>query len=214
MALALATHLRWRTKTLRLAGSGTAISVGMDFMGASVVGVIVAMGGGTIRDVLIGAQPVFWLVEIEYLIAAIVAAIMTYICSPHVDIWFPPGSTSERSLKLALDIGGVIGLGAFGIVGANAGIRRGFGLLPCSLFGLMSGTFGGLIRDTICHLNIRILFYNPDFHAISALVSAALYSIAIFVKVPPAASIVIGMTVSIAMRLAFTFTAHLGGEGE
>lgn len=121
-------------------GTMKAMGAEMDLLGCVLVGLTTAVGGGTIRDLLLGATPVFWLVETEYIALAAATALSTFFLTDE-----PLASDSE-----ALNWADAISLGAFACVGAMAGVRRGMPPLVTAMCGMMTATFGGVVRDLLC----------------------------------------------------------------
>ncbi len=124
-------------------------SKGMDLIGACCIAFTVAFGGGTLRDVFLDRTPLFWIAEDHY--AWIVLAIAVV------------GSLLPRlpkKLESWLDLPDALGLGLFSIVGAAIALEQGTSLLIASLFGVITGTFGGVIGDIVCN-EVPNLF-RPD----------------------------------------------------
>jgi uncharacterized membrane protein YeiH len=97
---------------------------------------VTGVGGGTLRDLLIGA-PVFWVRRPDYLIVCLVAALMVWV--------FGPERFRER-LLIWLD---ALGLSAYAVVGAAKALDAGVGPLPAIVMGVLTATIGGVIRDVI-----------------------------------------------------------------
>ena len=112
----------------------------MDIVGVCSVAFIVAFGGGTLRDVLLGRQPLFWIANVHY--AGIVFALAVV------------GSLPPRlpvRLVSWLHVPDALGLALFSVVGAGIAIHEGTPLFIASLFGVITGTFGGVIGDIVCN---------------------------------------------------------------
>lgn len=101
-----------------------------------VFAVITGMGGGTLRDLLIGA-PVFWVTRPDYLVVSVVASLA---------VWVWPTRWTSHSALLWLD---AVGLAAYATVGTSK--AYGFGLSPpvCVAMGVITACFGGILRDTL-----------------------------------------------------------------
>jgi uncharacterized membrane protein YeiH len=167
---------------------------GMDSLGCTIVGAITATGGGTIRDVFLGNVPVFWMVEVEYLWIILAAAGITF-CFFDKRLAYPFG---ENGVVLyATD---TLGLGAFSVIGAQNGIRMGLHPLVCIICGLITATFGGVIRDIICCKPVRIVYSHAEIYSLSALSGASIYVGLRHLGCSPAVRILGGVLSVVAMR--------------
>lgn len=158
------------TSAFASTGAVCAASSGMDILGCTVVGTITAVGGGTVRDVLIGNSPVFWVIEWEYIAMCIATCIATFLVWDEDSEIFKRNSVSKVSFWA--DAGG---LGVFCVIGAQNGIRAGCHPLICILCGMITATFGGVIRDTLCKRPVRILHSHAEIYATSALLGATTF---------------------------------------
>lgn len=109
----------------------------MDLVGAITVGLATSLGGGTLRDVLLN-RPVFWLGDINYLVCGLLAVGGTFALARRVRI--RPG------LFLIPD---AVGLALFTVVGCQIALAMGIHWLPASLLGVVTGVFGGMLRDIL-----------------------------------------------------------------
>ncbi|NWG06465.1 MAG: trimeric intracellular cation channel family protein [Chloroflexi bacterium] len=110
----------------------------MDIVGATTVAFVTAFGGGTLRDLLLGRTPIFWLVDPGLTIATFGVAVISFYLVDRV------------SVKL-LDIADALGLGFFSILGATFALQMELSLLVVSLMGVVTGVFGGILRDVLCN---------------------------------------------------------------
>eukprot|EP01064_Diplonema_japonicum_P005868 TRINITY_DN13874_c4_g1_i1.p1 TRINITY_DN13874_c4_g1~~TRINITY_DN13874_c4_g1_i1.p1 ORF type:complete len:275 (+),score=21.54 TRINITY_DN13874_c4_g1_i1:73-897(+) len=146
--------------------------LGMDVFGCTVVGAVTALGGGTVRDILLGNTPVGWVQEPEYLRIAVVAAFGTFV------VWSilgEKGNELSGNMEMLIFWVDSLGLAAFAIIGVQNAISTGLGPLPSILCGVMTATFGGLMRDSLCNKPIRILNTHDETYAAAPLSSAATY---------------------------------------
>jgi uncharacterized membrane protein YeiH len=121
---------------------------------------VTGVGGGTLRDLLIGA-PVFWVHRPTYLVATLVAAVAIWI--------FGWGSHRERILNW-LD---ALGMAAYAIVGALKATSLGVGPLPAVVMGVLTATFGGVIRDVLAEEPSVLL--RRELYVTAALVGATAF---------------------------------------
>ncbi len=137
----------------------------LDPFGAAIVGAVTGMGGGTLRDVLLGELPVYWIDAPSYLGVALFGALLGYFTSP----W----AQSLASRRIVLNWADAVGLSVFCVIGAQAGLAAGAHWSIALLTGVMSAAFGGLIRDII--VNDVPLVLREDIYALAALAGAAAY---------------------------------------
>lgn len=134
----------------------------LDFFGASVIAFITAVGGGTLRDVLIGSQPVGWMQDENYLIA-ILAGIVAGMLFKRV---------FER-LRKTMFLFDSIGIGLFTILGIQKTLALGLSPEVALIMGTISAVFGGVLRDTL--VNEIPLIFRKEVYATVCLVGGLLY---------------------------------------
>lgn len=110
----------------------------MDLVGVCAVALIVAFGGGTLRDVLLDRRPLFWIQHEEYTYAVLILAVVGSFV-PRI----------PRRFEALLNVPDALGLGLFSVVGAGAAVQMGTPMLTAALFGVITGTFGGVIADIV-----------------------------------------------------------------
>lgn len=109
----------------------------MDLVGAITVGLATSLGGGTLRDLLLD-RPVFWLGDINYLVCGLLTVFATFVLARRVRI--RPG---------LFVIPDAIGLALFTVVGSQIALAYDIHWLPASLLGVITGVFGGMLRDIL-----------------------------------------------------------------
>lgn len=146
---------------------------------------ITGVGGGTLRDVLIGA-PVFWVEDPGYLAACALAAVV---------IWFG-GRWLDRPRALVwLD---AIGLAAYAVIGAAKAAALGVAAPACIVMGVLTATFGGVIRDIVAGQPSILL--RREIYVTAALAGSSAYVIASEIGAPPALALAIGFTAGLFVR--------------
>ncbi len=131
----------------------------MDLIGALLVGVATALGGGTVRDLLLDRN-VFWVVDQTYLIAALGTGLPTFFIARALPL--PP--------RLFL-IPDAIGLALFTIVGTQVALQWHAPWLVASLMGVTTGVVGGVLRDILCN-DVPLVFLKGELYATAAWVGA------------------------------------------
>ncbi len=134
----------------------------MDLFGLCLVGTVTALGGGSVRDVLLGHYPLGWVAHPEYLLFTIGAAVLAALTARRM-----------HRLKKPFLVMDALGLVAFTIIGcdiaASAGVHPGIVVL----MGVITGSFGGLLRDMLCGQVPLVL--QRDLYASVALATGVLY---------------------------------------
>lgn len=132
-----------------------------DLFGAYVIGLITAIGGGTVRDVLLGVSP-FWMQQPSYLIVTGVALIAAAIFKTGLFQW---GKT--------LFLFDALGLGLFTVVGIEKSLTAGFPVWVCILMGAITGSVGGVLRDVL--INEIPLLFRKDIYALACVTGGLVY---------------------------------------
>ena len=127
----------------------------MDLIGVLVVATVTAFGGGATRDVLIGRYPLIWVDRPQLLLLTSIAALVMVVIARYA-------SRLEKTF-LALD---ALGLVTFTIVGAQRAMDVGHGLAIASVMGVITGVFGGILRDLLCN-RIPLAFQRELYATVS-----------------------------------------------
>lgn len=118
----------------------------LDAFGVFIIAFVTALGGGTLRDVLIGKTPVVWMEDLTYLYVIVLAYFVTIFFKTHLE-----------KLRISLFLFDSIGLGVFTIIGIEKGIKFGLHPIICIALGTITASFGGVIRDILCN-EIPVIF--------------------------------------------------------
>src|SRR5512141_1667329 len=161
----------------------------MDLIGVAVLAVVTALGGGTIRDVILD-RPVFWVKQPLYLLVCLIAAALIVFW---MRFWKPPESS--------LGIADALGLGLFAIGGAQAARITGVAPIIVILMGAITGVAGGVIRD-ILSAEVPMVFRQGELYASAAITGTALYAALVAVDMSEPVAAVIGMVTVVLIRLA------------
>jgi uncharacterized membrane protein YeiH len=150
------------TFTFGLNGALTAVRVArLDIVGVVTLGMITALGGGVIRDVLIGSIPPATFRDWRYFPLAAAGGLIAFALSRRLD-----------RLETPITVLDAIGLSVFAVIGANKAVTIGLGIGPALLLGVVTGVGGGTIRDTLIRQIPTVL--RSELYAIPALVAAAI----------------------------------------
>ena len=149
------------TLAFAISGIRLAAAKGFDWFGAYVVGFVTAVGGGTIRDILLDIKP-FWLVQPSYLVITGLALLFTIVFRRHV-----------VRLNHSLFFFDAIGLGLFVVVGVAKSYAVGYPWWVAIIMGTITGSFGGLIRDIL--INDTPLIFRTDFYASACILGGTIY---------------------------------------
>ena len=128
--------------TFAFAVSGALLGVkkDMDIYGMFVLAISVGVGGGTMRDMMLGRTPPFVLTDVNYMIVIAAATLLVFFLN----------SVVEKSLPMkTLNIADAVGLGVFTSIGASVAVAYDVELYGIVFFGVMTATAGGMIRDTL-----------------------------------------------------------------
>ena len=134
------------TAAFALSGALTAINKRLDPFGVFIIAFVTAVGGGTLRDMMIGKTPVGWMLDLRYVYVIVIGYILAIIFRKKLD-----------RLRTSLFLFDTIGLGVFTLIGLERGIVFGLHPLICIALGTMTACFGGVIRDILCN-EIPVIF--------------------------------------------------------
>ena len=134
------------TIAFAMSGALTAINKKLDPFGVFIIAFVTAVGGGTLRDVMIGRTPVSWMLDIRYVYLIIFGFALAIIFRKKLD-----------RLRKSLFLFDTIGLGVFTLIGLEKGIIFGLNPVICIALGTMTACFGGVIRDILCN-EIPVIF--------------------------------------------------------
>ena len=142
------------TLAFAMSGALTAMSKKLDPFGVFIIAFVTAVGGGTLRDVMIGSTPVGWMRDLTYVYAIIVGFFLTVLFRKKLD-----------KFRTSLMLFDTIGLGVFTLIGLEKGIAIGLHPVICIALGTMTACFGGVIRDILCN-DIPVIFHREIYATI------------------------------------------------
>ncbi len=161
----------------------------MDLFGALVIAAVTAIGGGTVRDLILDRHPVFWIQDLRYLAVIAGAGGLTFA---YISVFRPP--------RQSLEVADAFGLAVFSVVGARVALGVGAPPVVVVIMSAVTATVGGMVRDVLCGETPLIL--REEIYATAALAGGILYLGLRVTALPEAA--VAGLTIVAvsAVRLA------------
>jgi len=159
----------------------------LDIFGFIVLGTATGIGGGSIRDILLGQLPVFWVHQSSYLIVCAVISAVTFFTSHLLNSRF-------RAI-LWLD---ALGLSLFCVLGTEKALAAGTNMIVAVLMGVISATFGGIVRDVLSAE--RPLILGREIYMTAALIGALAYGLALSLGLNNTLGAAIGMGCAFATR--------------
>ena len=162
----------------------------LDLLGVIVLGLVTAVGGGTIRDVLLNRHPIFWLADQRYIVVIVLSALMTVAYVR----WRPPPAAT-------LLYADAVGLAMFSVTGAQIAERAGVPALGGIVLGTITGAAGGVVRDVLTN-EIPLVMRRGDLYASAAILGTGVYFAAAAAGASRGVATWMGMIVVAAVRLA------------
>jgi len=167
----------------------------LDLLGVVVIAVVTAIGGGTLRDLLLDRHPIFWIADPLYIVVITGAALFTVA-------WTRRFRPPEKTLLIA----DALGLALFSIAGAQVAQQAGLSPVIVIIMGAITGTAGGMIRDVLTNEIPLILRPQTELYATAAIAGIALYLAMEAVGFPRAPASLAGMVAIAALRFAAILT--------
>lgn len=175
------------TFVFAISGVLTALSKKFDLVGSIIIGIVTAVGGGTLRDLLIGETPVGWLLDLNYLIVVLAAVIISYLFRDQIS-----------NLRKSMFLFDTMGIGLFTILGLQKTLSAGLSIPIAIMMGIVSAVFGGVIRDVLT--NEIPLIFRKEIYATACLAGAIIFIIVEqFIRLPTV-NMVVSMLVVFIIR--------------
>lgn len=159
----------------------------MDILGFMLIACATGLGGGTLRDLLLGNTPVYWVREPIYVATSLSAAVLTYFVVPYI-------ASRTRSL-LWMD---AIGMALFSVTGAQIALSSGASSLIAACMGVMTASFGGIIRDVLCGSDL--VLSSRELYVSASLAGASTYLMLEWLAVPEGAALIGGFLAALVLR--------------
>ncbi|ARV10566.1 hypothetical protein BTO05_13325 [Winogradskyella sp. PC-19] len=185
--------------TIAFAISGVLVAMNkkMDAFGVFIIAFVTAVGGGTLRDVLIGATPVFWMTDMTFITVISAAAFFAVVFRKYI-----------RHLRRSLFLFDTIGIGLYTVIGIEKGLAADLNPVICIALGTMSACFGGVIRDILCN-EIPVIF-RKEVYASACIIGGLTYFLMLqFLEERNYLFLIAGAVVIIVRLLAVIFKVSL-----
>lgn len=150
------------TAVFAISGALAGMHRRLDPFGVFIIGITTAIGGGTLRDILIGRTPVGWMQDMNYLFVIIAAIFITFILRQRL-----------HYLRKTFFLFDTVGLGLFTITGVELGLQAGLHPIVCIMLGTMSASFGGVLRDVLCN-EVPIIF-QKEIYALASVAGGTVF---------------------------------------
>lgn len=165
----------------------------MDLFGVALIAFLTALGGGTIRDIILGNYPISWTQHPSYIVLTMSAGLFTMLVARHMQ--------RLNTIFLILDAMGLI---AFTIIGCNVALnlepQYNYSTIVVIMAGMMTGVGGGILRDVLCNRTPQVL--RHELYASVSLLVAILYLVLKYYGVDENINMLISFVVGLAIRLS------------
>jgi uncharacterized membrane protein YeiH len=172
-----------------LSGALVASRKQMDIVGFALLGSVTGIGGGTIRDVVLGALPVFWVQKPFYLLTCVLVSCAAFFVAHLIQ--------SRQKFLIWAD---AVGLALFSVTGADIAQNNGAGAVIAIALGVATATFGGIIRDILSGDSPIIL--RREIYVTAAFLGATIFVLGQYLGLPKDAALVAGFASAFALRAA------------
>jgi uncharacterized membrane protein YeiH len=175
------------TFSFAVSGTSVAMKKKLDIFGILIISFVTSIGGGTLRDIMLGNTPVAWLRDATTINVILASTIGTVLFGKFIS-----------KLNVSLFLFDSLGLGLFTFIGIQKGMDMHFSNGVCVAIGMLSGCFGGVIRDTL--LNEIPLVFRKEIYASTCILGGAVYFLLHALKVDNQLSQTIGIATIVLLR--------------
>ena len=185
------------TVAFAISGVLVAMEKRLDLFGVFIIAFVTAIGGGTLRDLLIGNTPVAWMKDINYMVTILITVVLAVIFVNQL-----------KYLRRSLFLFDTIGIGLYTMVGVEKGLQAELLPVVCIALGTMTACFGGVIRDILCN-EIPVIF-RKEIYATACILGGASYFLFTGLSMPNDYAYIAAILVVIVLRtLAVLFGIRL-----
>lgn len=175
------------TFVFAISGIRLAARTNMDIFGASVVGFVTAIGGGTVRDLLLNNHPITWMADMTYPLVILAAVPFTFLMGKKL-----------KNFSKTLFIFDTIGIAMFTIIGMEKALSFGLNPFLAGMMGMISAVVGGIIRDVLCR-EVPLIF-RKEIYATACLLGAVVFYVGLELNLPENLNYLITTAVIITIR--------------
>ncbi|SFB90172.1 Uncharacterized membrane protein YeiH [Marinospirillum celere] len=150
------------TVVFAIAGVLAAAKRRLDLFGVVVVGTVTAIGGGTLRDLILGRLPVFWVQDTLYITLTFITSVIVFALARKI-----------RFPHRAIQVADAIGLAVFTVIGANVALSLGHPPMIAVVTGVMTAVFGGIVRDVLTA--VKPMIFEKEIYATAVMAGAFVY---------------------------------------
>ncbi len=176
------------TVAFAISGVLVAMEKRLDLFGVGIIALVTAIGGGTLRDLLIGSTPVTWMLHPVYVYVILGSVLFAILFQNRL-----------KYLRTSLFLFDTIGIGLYTMVGIEKGVEAGLEPLICITLGTITASFGGVLRDILCN-EIPVIF-RKEIYATACIVGGVGYFLLRATPVPEAYAYLSGVALVIGVRL-------------
>jgi len=160
----------------------------MDIVGAMTIAFVTAFGGGTIRDLLLGRTPIFWVTDSFLSVITFFVAIISFY-------WL--NNISDKMLNVP----DAIGLSMFSILGATYALEINANAIVAILMGFITGIFGGVLRDLMCNRIPSVFRNSTELYATCSFIGTSIFVLLAWLQVNALIASIIGAFIIFVLRL-------------
>ncbi len=175
------------TVSFAISGALTAMRKKLDVFGILIIALVTSVGGGTLRDILIGKTPVSWMLNMTFVYVIFAATVIAIIFRRYL-----------KYVRRSLFLFDTIGIALYTMAGVQIATAAGLSPVICVIIGTISACFGGVIRDILCN-EIPIIFHK-EIYATTCILGASIYLMLINYGLHTTWSMVIAGSIIITLR--------------
>lgn len=177
------------TVAFAISGVLVAMEKKLDLFGVLIIAFVTSIGGGTLRDLLIGNTPVVWMRDLTYVTTIFITVVLAIIFVNQL-----------KYLRRSLFLFDTIGIGLYTMLGIEKGLQAELLPVMCIALGTMTACFGGVIRDMLCN-EIPIIFRRKEIYATTCILGGASYFLFVDIPIPEDYAYIAAILVVIGLRL-------------
>lgn len=185
------------TVAFAISGVLTAMNKKMDPFGILIIATVTSVGGGTLRDILVGKVPVSWMLDMTFIYVIILTSVFAVVFRSKL-----------KYFRKSLFLFDTIGIALYTTTGVQIGLAADLHPLICIALGMMSACFGGVLRDILCN-EIPIIF-RKEIYATACMIGGAIFLLLENLQIDNTIAVIIAGIVIMAIRiLAVTYKLQL-----